>query len=417
MYQGSMQSGGQGVYLAAVTSELLRLGHEVHVISGPPHPELHPDVRHHPIRAHSFQAMLLDRSAFFHDGHPLAHLAPLNFYEFASTRFTLSSIINTFTLRAFRRLAEIEAADGRFDVVHDNQSLGYGLLLARGLLHRPVVANVHHPLDVDVRNGLRHVTSAGEKAKRIAWYPWHMQRIVARRLDALISGSRASAELVERTWSLPAGSVRTIYDGVDAERFSPGERDDTEPGALLFVGNSEDYNKGAVYLLRALSLLPEATRAHLYMVGGPPGERRIATAEIARLGIGNRVTIVGRVSDDELVAWYRRAQVLVSPSLYEGFGLPAAEAMACGTPVVATDAGALPEVVAGGETGAVVPARDPRALAGAIAELLADPARCRRMGEAGRRRVLERFTWEQHARGLDALYREVLARRGAAARD
>ena len=407
MYHGSMQSGGQGVYLANVTRELARLGHDVHAISGPPYPVLDASVTHHRIDTRSFQRMMLDRRAFFHEIAPVSHFAPLNFYEFASTRFTLTSVMATFTLRAFARLAQIEAQSGPFDVIHDNQSLGYGLLLMRGLLGRRVVANVHHPLDVDMRTGVAHVASLREKVKRLAWYPWHMQRIVARRLDALISGSNASSALIEELWSLGHGSITTIYDGVDVERFTPGQPEDVRPGALLFVGNAEDYNKGIVYLLRALAMLPEGTGAHLYIVGGPASGQRVAPAEIARLGLAGRVTIVGRVSDAELADWYRRAAVLVSPSLYEGFGLPAAEAMACGTPVIASEAGALPEVVAHLDTGVIVPAGNARALAGAIASLLADPARRRRMGEAGRERVLQRFTWQQHARGVDALYRRV----------
>jgi glycosyltransferase involved in cell wall biosynthesis len=315
--------------------------------------------------------------------------------------------MSTFTLRALVELARIEQRSAPFDVVHDNQSLGYGLLLMRSLLGRRVVANVHHPLDVDMRTGVAHVRSVREKVKRIAWYPWRMQRVVARRLDALISGSNASAALVEETWSLPAGSITTIYDGVDVELFQPARSEETRAGTILFVGNAEDYNKGVVYLLRAVAALPTAANAHLYLVGGPAGEQRVAPAEIARLGIEDRVTIVGRVGEAELAAWYRRAQVLVSPSLYEGFGLPAAEAMACATPVIASDPGALPEVVAHAETGLIVPARDERALCDAIASLLADTERCRRMGEAGRRRVLERFTWDRHARGIDELYQKV----------
>jgi len=424
MYHGSMQSGGQGVYLANVTRELARLGHDVQVISGPPYPELDGAVTHHRIRTHSFQAMMLDRGRFFHDVTPLAHLHPLDFYEFASTRFTLTSVMATFTLRAYARLAAIERREGAFDIVHDNQSLGYGLLLMRRLLGRPVVANVHHPLDVDMRTGVAHVAAVGEKVKRIAWYPWQMQRAVAQRLDALISGSEASAGLIERLWSLPAGRIRVLYDGVDIERFRPGGEDERARGALLFVGNAEDYNKGIIYLLRAVAMLPEPAGAHLYIVGGPPGAQRVAPEEIARLGVGDRVTIVGRVSDEELAAWYRRAEIVVSPSLYEGFGLPAAEAMASGTAVVVSDGGALPEVVADGETGSVVPRRGAAAggeggapaaafaggLAEAIAALLADDERRRRMGAAGRQRVLDHFTWQRHARGLDALYGETLAR-------
>jgi glycosyltransferase involved in cell wall biosynthesis len=413
MYHGSMQSGGQGVYLANVTRELARRGHDVHVISGPPYPQLDNAVTHHRIETHSFQAMLLDRRGYFGRRDPAAHMHPLNFYEFASTRFTFSSLIAVFSLRALARLRAVEAEYGAFDIVHDNQTLSYGTYLTRALLGRPVVANVHHPLDVDVKHGLRAVRSVAARVQRIAWYPWHMQRAVARRLDALISGSRASAALVEATWSLPPGLMHTIYDGVDIDAFHLPKQDETEPGALLFVGNAEDYNKGVVYAIRALALLPERA-ARLYIVGGPAGDQRVAPEEARRLGVEDRVELVGRVSQVELAAWYRRAQILVSPSLYEGFGLPAAEAMACGTPVVASDGGALPEVVADGETGVIVPAGDAPALAGALATLLADPARCVEMGTAGYRRVVDRFTWPRTAERTEALYGDVLARRSGA---
>jgi glycosyltransferase involved in cell wall biosynthesis len=354
--------------------------------------------------------MLLDRRAYFSRRPPFSHLQPLNFYEFASTRFTFSSLIATFSLRALVKLRQLEDTHGAFDVVHDNQTLSYGTYLTRALLGRRVVANVHHPLDVDVANGLRSVRSISERVKRIAWYPWYMQRAVARRLDALISGSRASAQLVEELWRLPAGLMHAIYDGVDLDAFRPSGTDETEPGALLFVGNSEDYNKGVVFAIRALAMLPSSTKAHLYIVGGPAAEPLVAPAEAERCGVRDRVTVVGRVSTPALARWYRRAQVLVSPSLYEGFGLPAAEAMACGTPVVASDGGALPEVVADGVTGRIVPAGDAAALADAIAAMFDNRAACRAMGEAGRRRVLEQFTWAKTAAATEALYRDVIAR-------
>ena len=410
MYHGSMESGGQGVYLANMTRELALRGHDVHVISAPPYPILDPTVTHHRIRTHSFQSMLLDRGGYF-GRNPLAHFNPLNFYEFASTRFTFSSLIAVFSLRALVELKRIEDESGAFDIVHDNQTLSYGTWMTKSLLGRPVVANVHHPLDVDVANGVRSVRTVPGRIQRIAWYPWHMQRFAARRLDALISGSQASAALIERTWSLPAGLMHPIYDGVDTALFHPNATDETEPGALVFVGNSEDYNKGVVYLLRAMAQLPRSVRGHLYLVGGPSAAPRVAPDEIARLGIGDRVTIVGRVSADALAGWCRRAQILVSPSLYEGFGLPVAEAMASGTAVIASDGGALPELVESGETGLIVAAGDARALAGAIAELLPDAERCRAMGVAGLDRALRLFTWPQTAAATEALYLSVLATR------
>ncbi len=281
----------------------------------------------------------------------------------------------------------------------------------RALGGRAVVANVHHPLDVDLRNGLRHVHSLARKIERIAWYPWHMQRFVARRLDALVSGSVASADLVSKLWRLPPGLMHAIHDGVDTDRFSPGPPDEREPGSVLFVGNSEDYNKGIVYLLRAMALLPRDLKVRLYVVGGPRGDSPVVRREVERLEMSDRVSYVGRVSADELTAWYRRAQVVVSPSLYEGFGLPAVEAMASAAPVIATTAGALPELVVDGVTGTLVPPAAPEPLAEAIAALLADPARCGEMGHAGRERAIERFTWTACAVATTRLYNDVLSRR------
>jgi glycosyltransferase involved in cell wall biosynthesis len=209
-------------------------------------------------------------------------------------------LLFTFSLRALARIAELEATYGAFDIIHDNQTLSYGVLMARTLRGRPVVATVHHPLDIDVRNGLRQIASVRARAMRIAWYPWQMQRIVARHLDAVLFPSRASAELTTRLWSLPPARVHAIYNGVDADLFHPGEEAVREPGMLLFVGNAEDYNKGVVYALRAMSLLPADCPAHLYLVGGRSGPARLAESEIARLGIGDRVTIVGRVDEAEL---------------------------------------------------------------------------------------------------------------------
>ena len=413
MYHGSMESGGQGVYLANIARELSRLGHAVHVISGPPYPVLDHEVTHHQLTTYSFQSMLLNTPQYFGGRDPRSHLHPFNFWELASTRFTLSSLLAAFSLRALRKLKQVENEYGRFDIVHDNQTLSYGTYLTRALLGRPVVANVHHPLDIDRANALREARSLGGHVKRAAWYPWQMQRAVARRLDALVSGSRASAGLIERLWGLPPGLMHPIYDGVDLDAFHPGSGNEAEPGRLLFVGNSEDHNKGVVYLLRAMAQLPTMPRAHLYLVGGPAGGLSVAPAEIERLGISERVTIVGRVDEAELAARYRTAQILVSPSLYEGFGLPVAEAMASGTAVIAADGGALPELVADGETGLVVPAGNPDALAGAIAALVDTPERCRAMGRAGHQRVLERFTWNRTAASTETLYREVLAARHA----
>jgi glycosyltransferase involved in cell wall biosynthesis len=407
--QGHMYSGGQGVYLHYTTRALARLGHDVHVIAGVPYPTVDDGVSLHKLKTFSFWGLLDGYRELAYETHPLQFFHPLNFYEFASTRVTLASVMNIFSLRAYEKLNELER-DGPFDVIHDNQTLGYGIWLMkeRG---RSVVANVHHPLAIDQRNDVAQAPDVRAKAVKMLWYPWHMQRWVAVRVDTIITGSEASARSVSEALGLPGEHIRVIYDGVDTDAFRSLGEVQKEPLRLLFVGNTEDRNKGFRYALEALRIVRESVPATLVAVQRPRSKNAPLWAE--ELGVADAVTFLEGLSTPDLVGEYNRAQIVVSPSLYEGFGLPAAEAMACGTPVVATTAGALPEVVDDGVTGLLVPPGDARALATAITSLLGDPDRCRAMGEAGVRRVRDHFTWQKTALETVVLYEELLGRRAA----
>jgi glycosyltransferase involved in cell wall biosynthesis len=271
---------------------------------------------------------------------------------------------------------------------------------------RPVVANVHHPLQIDLANELRQATSLGKLVSRLLWFPWVMQRWVAKRVDRIITGSTSSAASVAWAFGLPPEHIRVIYDGVDPDIFRPLPGVEHELNRVLFVGHTEDKNKGFRYLLEALRVLRGQVPYHLRVVHRP-GSRE-APRLIQELGLQGRATFLEQLTTDQLVEQYNRAQLLVSPSLYEGFGLPAAEAMACGTPVVATTAGALREIVEDGVSGLLVPPGRVEPLAEAVRTLLEDPARCRAMGEAGARRARERFSWRRTAEETVALYEEVL---------
>ncbi len=406
LHQGSMYSGGQGVYLHYVTKEMAALGNEVHVIGGPPFPELAGDVALHKVPTYSIYRLLETGRGFFYGREPLDFFHPLNFYELATTRAGMFSNMNAFSFRAYgalRQLAERHA----FDVVHDVQVLGYGCLLikASGL---PVVANIHHPLQIDRANSVRQARDLGDRIRWLRFYPFFMQEIVARRMDRIITGSNSSAALVAEHFRLRPDQLAVIYDGVDVDLFRPMELP-REPRSILFVGNSDDRNKGMRYLLEALALLKDRVDFRLTVVDRE--DAHLAPALSAELGIGDRVALTGRLSKEELAFQYNRAQVLVSPSIYEGFGLPAAEAMSCGTPVVATTAGAFPEVIEDGESGVLVPTRDPHALAEAIERVLGDENLRLRLGGAGRERIANNFSWRATALRTLALYQDVLAKR------
>ena len=239
-YQGNMYCGGQGVYLHYLSRELVRMGHEVHVIAGIPYPQLAPEVQLHRLKTFSFWGMFDDYQEYHYRTHPLLFFHPINLYEFATTRVTLASLLNMFSLRAYHALNELER-EGPFDLIHDNQTLGYGtwLMNVRGW---PVVANVHHPLAIDRHNELVQARSLGKLVSRILWFPWGMQAWVARRVDKVITGSESSAASVAEAFRLPREQIRVIFDGVDPELMRPPTGAEREPNSILFVGNTEDKN-------------------------------------------------------------------------------------------------------------------------------------------------------------------------------
>ncbi len=410
MYQGNMYSGGQGVYLYYLTRELSRMGHEVHVLAGPPYPTLDEGVIAHNLQTHSYWSFHHEKKNFLFERNPLTHFHPVNFFEFVSTRIALSSLLLTFSVRAWLKLREL-SQEHHFDVIHDNQTLSYGIWLmqASGF---PVVATVHHPLTVDLQNALRQASSLYEKARRILWSPWVMQQVVARRLPRVIVVSHTSGQAVQDAFDLAPERVRVVYNGIDSDCFRPLPNVERQPGLILYVGNSEDRNKGARYLIEALHLLQDDRRDYqLALVDHKRTRLKLVPRLVGQYGLSSRVHFTGHLSTEELVRLYNQATLVVSPSLYEGFGLPAAEAMACETPVIATTGGAFPEGLDHGETGWLVPPGDSQALANAVRLLMEDAGLRERLGTAGRQSILKRFSWRKAAEETLAVYEEVLALR------
>jgi glycosyltransferase involved in cell wall biosynthesis len=169
--------------------------------------------------------------------------------------------------------------------------------------------------------------------------------------------------------------------------------------------------KGVRFLIEAAARIKPRVPDLKVVIAGDGFERPELEALAQHLGIGADVVFLGWVPNAALPQYYRSAAISVIPSLEEGFGIPAAEAMGCETPVVASDAGGLPEVVEHGVTGLVVPRGDTDALASAMESLLADPARRRRMGVAGRERALRLFDWDRTAEQFEHIYRDIGARK------
>jgi glycosyltransferase involved in cell wall biosynthesis len=405
-YRGNMYCGGQGIYAACLAREWRRAGHQVHVIAAPPLPQLDPGIPLHAIPNENVFATPMEDVV--RRSPPRRLFQPLTLWELGVSRFGVFPEMQTFGMRLLLRWRTLQRRH-RFDVVFDNQSLCWGLLGIRAT-GVPVVSVIHHPLHIDREADFAIDPSLVKKVKRTLYFPLFMQEFVAPRLDRIVTVSEASRREIERCFGIPEKRIDVVHNGTDAALFRPipGRPIETD---LLFVGRTEDRKKGIGTLLRAMTLLPE--RVTLKIVDGRIPEDGLVPRLLRRYGLEKRVVLQRRWFElEDLIGEYSTARIAVVPSFFEGFGFPASEAMACGLPVVANAAGALPEVVGtDGQAGRLVPPRDPRALADAIADLLADPARLEELGRAARARVRSVFRWEDAAARLADVLEE--ARRAA----
>ena len=401
-YRSKTHCGGQGVYVRHLSRGLVELGHRVEVFSGPPYPDqLDPRVR-------LTEVPSLD---LYRDADPFRTPRPgeikdrIDLLELATMWTAGFPEPRTFSLRVARLLTR---RNGEFDVVHDNQCLGTGLLDIAGSL--PVVATVHHPITRD-----RTVDLAASKWWRKPlvhrWYGFlGMQKRVARRIPDLLTVSSSSAEHIAEDFEVHPDQLHTVPLGVDTELFAPSETPRVA-GRIVAIASADRPLKGIANLLHAIARLRAHHDVELQLVAklepNGPTEKLIS-----ELGISDIVRVSADLPDTRVAALLASAEIACIPSLYEGFSLPAVEAMASGTPIVASRAGALPEVLsADGMCADLVGPGDVGALTAALGRLLDSPERRRRLGAAGRRRALEIVSWESVAAQTVRVYEQAIARR------
>jgi glycosyltransferase involved in cell wall biosynthesis len=406
-YRSKPHCGGQGVYLRHLSRELAELGHHVEVISGQPYPNLDP-------------------------GPELVELASLDLYRepdpFRTPNWReirdwidVSEVLSmwtggfpeplTFSLRAARLLAERR---GDFDVVHDNQTLGYGMLsLAKAGL--PLIATVHHPVSVDRVVEIANAPNLRQRLGKRRWYTFtRMQGRVARRMSSLVTVSTNSAADIVRDFKVSPDIMRVVPIGVDTLTFRPPSLPRV-PGRIVAVSSSDSPIKGVKVLLEAVAKLRTGHDVELVVVGIPRPDGPVARA-VEDLGLADVARFVSGLSDEGIAELLASAEIAVVPSLYEGFSIPAVEAMACATPLIASRAGALPEVVGqDGTTAVLFEPGDSADLADKLGELFDDDDRRNAIGAAGRRRVETSYTWRAVAEAMVEVYRDAIAKKAAEA--
>ena len=396
-YRSNPHCGGQGVYLKNLSRALKDLGHQVEVISGPPDPRLDDDICVYKLPGLD----LYDPEDPFRVPSLKELSNPINLVEWLGVITMGFPEPFTFGLRAYNFL---KSRLDRYDIVHDNQSLSYGIWAINQCM--PTIATIHHPVTVDRDIAIRSVSSVWEKMKQWRWYSFiGMQKRVARSLSHIITVSKSAQKDIRRDFNIPAERFRIVPNGINTNQFYPIPEIEREKNRIIVTNSADTPLKGLYFLLQAVAELSQTQNILLTVVGTPKKDGEI-TKMISRLGIGHLINFTGRINDRQFVQQYAKATVAVVPSVYEGFGLPVGEAMACGVPVISTRGGALPEVVS--DAGVLVPPSDSAALAGAIRDLLGNPVKAKELGMAGYKRVQEHFTWKKAAEKTVAAYREVI---------
>jgi glycosyltransferase involved in cell wall biosynthesis len=394
-YRSKPHSGGQGVYVRHLSRELAARGHHVEVFSGQPYPELDdgPLLRELPSLDlyRDDDPFRTPSAGELRDGTDMLEVAMMWSGSFPEPL--------TFSLRARQAL---RARPGDFDVVHDNQGLGYGMLGLRRL-GLPVVTSIHHPISVDKRLDLAGL-SWGQRLLKSRWYGFvRMQARVARRVGPLITVSSSSKADICRDFRVNPGKVHVIPLGVDTRLFRPRPDQARVAGLIVAVTSADSPLKGLPTLLRAVAKLVTERDARLTVIGTPTaGTREL----VAQLGLTDQVTFTSGLPDEDYAALLAAAEVAVIPSLYEGFSLPAVEHLASGTPVVASRAGALPEVL--GDAALLVQPGDVEELEATLRALLDHADTRADLAARGLARVRERFAWAAVAAGTEELYRKAI---------
>jgi len=381
----------RATYVHDINRHLVRLGHAVRVVT-PGAPGQAP--------RESFDGVEVVRF-------PLDLPEDLTYGRVAQSRVGLLQKLQRLKVMGSYMMAQARATinEGRAfraHLVHAHWAIptGPAAVLAARRLGLPCVITMH--------GGDVYVNPAQGYDFPTRWYVRPFLRWTLRNADGLTAITEDCRQHALRAGA-PAEKIHLVLNGADLRRFSPDHSEERPYGQrMIFACRQLFPRKGIRFLIRAAAELKRRFPDLKLVLAGDGFERPDLEQLAAGLGIGADTVFLGWVPNAELPRYYRAAAVSVIPSLEEGFGIPAAEAMGCEIPVVASDAGGLPEVVEHEVTGLIVPRGDDHALAEAISRLLVDEALRRRMGQAGRERALRLFDWDNSAKSFNALYRRLL---------
>ena len=395
-YRSNQFSGGQGIYVKHLSHGLVKLGHEVDVISGPPYPDLHHSINL--IKVPSLNLFDLDDQQRFRS-FKFEYLR--NFTDLVEWTGVLSGgFPEPYTFG--RRVKDLfEREDKKYDVIHDNQSLCHALLSLQK--ETPLVTTIHHPISQDHRLELEAASNLKQKWSTNRWHSFlRMQKKVAPSLNRIICPSHQSKKDVMKEFRVKEGNIDVVLNGIDIEGFTRDKNIKVKPYRIITTASADVPLKGLKFLIEAMpAIIQTIPEAHLIVIGKAKKEGKILK-KISSLNLQGKISFHSGLSQVELVSLYSSSQISVIPSLYEGFGFGAGEAMSCELPLISTSSGGLKEVI--GQDAVEIESSSSEAIASAVKELFADEEKQHSLSRLGRKRMENEFNWMKAAKGYEEIY-------------
>ena len=399
-YRSNPFSGGQGIYVKHLSLALTKLGHQVDVISGPPYPDLHEDINL--IKIPSLNLFELE------DNLRLRSFRPSFLFNLADFREWLGVLSGSFPEPyAFGKRVNIylDKTSTDYDLIHDNQSLCYELIDIQKEI--PLVTTIHHPITRDRRLALEAAATWKERLSINRWHSFlRMQKKVAPQLNRIVCPSNQSKADVIEELKVNEENVDVVLNGIDLDSFNRDERVEKKPYRIITTASADVPLKGLKFLIEAMTeIIEEIPEAHLMVLGRAKKEGDIAK-QISRLNLEEKISFRSGLSQSEVVSLYASSHICVIPSLYEGFGFGAGEAMACGLPLISTQSGGLKEVI--GQDAVIIEARSSKAIVKAVKDLFSNKEKQLALSRSGRKRMENEFNWMKAAKAYEEIYSKTI---------
>ncbi len=399
-YRSAPFSGGQGIFVKELSNALLKRGHEIDIISGPPMPMLEPG-----IKLIKLEGLNLFETFSFRDR--LLKLWNkkdkdfLDYYDFFKTLIGGFPEMYSFGERAKKHLSQKKD----YDIVIDNQSLSSGMLEIQK--NYPFVEIIHHPITKDFKYDLIYSNGFIQRFFKKRWYSFlKMNKKVAPKLKKIITVSLNSKKDIAIDFKTDPKRIHVIPNGLDLEVFKKNDVLERENFKIVTVASADVPLKGLDTTLKAISLILDKYPNTKLSVVGNPRENGHTERLIRQLNLTNHVSFKTNLSKEEVAYEYQSSSLAVISSLYEGFGFPAAEAMACGTPIISSNSSALPEIVK--DFGQLYEPGNPDVLKECIENFYLNRPLFNNLAQEGSLYANETFNWEKIALDYEEQFLETI---------